>query len=40
VWNPGGAQASDAEVSKELCAFGSFSHTLNQSFWHHCTLSA
>jgi hypothetical protein len=29
VWNPGGAQASDAEVSKEFCASASVTDPLN-----------
>jgi hypothetical protein len=29
VWNPGGAQASDTEVSKEFCTSASVFDTLN-----------
>jgi hypothetical protein len=32
MWNPGGAQASDTEISKEFCTLAAVTDTLNWSF--------
>jgi hypothetical protein len=40
AWSPAVAEAPDAEVAKEFCAWAPIRMPLNVSARHHCTLSA